>query len=75
MHDLFSEHISNELDNIKDYVIDVSEVGEFREKMDDLNERVQLLGLNFEADMKDFDCDWDDIGRMNDLRSRMEKDD
>lgn len=75
LHDLFSDHISNELDNMKDYIIDVSEVNEFRERMDELNEKVQFLGLNFEADMNSFDCDWDDIGRYNDLRGKMQKDD
>lgn len=75
LHELFSERISNELDNMKDYIIDISEVGEFREFIDDLNDKVQYVGLNFDANMKEFDCDWEDIGRMNDLRDKMQKDD
>lgn len=75
LHDLFNDHISTELDNMKDYIIDVSEVGEFRNQMNNLNDQIKFLGIDFEADMKDFNCDWEDIGRMNDLQYKMQKDD
>lgn len=75
LHDLFNDHISTELGNMKDYIIDVSEVGEFRNHMNNLNDQIKFLGIDFEADMKDFNCDWEDIGRMNDLQYKMQKDD
>lgn len=75
LDDLFSEYIDNEVENLKDWATDSSEVTEIRENLESLAEKINDLGLTYEVDMSELNIDWDEITRNNELRRLMEKDD
>lgn len=75
LDELFSEYISNEVENLKDWATDTFEVGELNEHLENLHERIIDVGLQYQLDTTELDCDWEDIARWNDLRRQMEKDD
>jgi energy-coupling factor transporter ATP-binding protein EcfA2 len=75
LDDLFSENIFNETDDLKDWITDESEAYDKKQEFEDLNERLNLLGLEYKADLSEFDIDWYEIARDNDFRRMMEKDD
>ncbi|MET3115640.1 DNA polymerase III delta prime subunit [Pedobacter sp. CG_S7] len=73
--DLFGEYINNELDQLKDWATDVSEVDEVRDKITDFQERLQDLGYYHEVDMNDFECDWYEITITNEIKRLNAKND
>lgn len=58
-----------------DYIVDAYEVGDFREQIEDLEWKINFLGINYKVDMKEFNYDWEKICRTNDFRNKMQKDD
>jgi energy-coupling factor transporter ATP-binding protein EcfA2 len=74
--ELFSEHISNEVDWLEDCATDPYEVSEKMDEVTKLEERLSLIGYEYEVNKGEFDNrDWDEITRDNDFRRLMEKDD
>ena len=74
LDDLFSEYISNEVENLKDWATDNNEVDEIRDNLKGMNEKITHLGLSYEIDMSELECEWDEITRWNELKRIMEKD-
>lgn len=75
LDELFSEHILNEVDLLKDFMLDEGEADEKISEVKDLQKKIFALGLNYKVDMSDFDEDWVDIAMENNFRRMMEKDD
>lgn len=76
LDDLFSEHISNEVDWLTESVTDIGEVYDKKAEVIDLQEKLVNLGLKYKVYMGEFDDhDWDEIARYNEFRRLMDKDD
>jgi len=75
LDDLFSEHISNEVDWLKDNITDFGEVVEKKDDIEYLLQRINGLGLRYEVEISDFDEDWFEFIMDNQFRRAMEKDD
>ncbi|WP_281298847.1 AAA family ATPase [Flavobacterium limnophilum] len=75
LDDLFSENVFDETEDLKDWITDEGEAYDKRREFEDFNERLNLLGLEYKADLSEFDIDWYEIARDNDFRRMMEKDD
>ncbi|NVM66615.1 GTPase SAR1 family protein [Mucilaginibacter sp. SG538B] len=74
--ELFSEHISNEVDWLEDYALDPYEISEKIDEVNKLEERLGIIGYEYEVSKSDFESrDWDEITRHNEFRRQMEKDD
>ncbi|MBF6643864.1 MULTISPECIES: hypothetical protein [Chryseobacterium] len=72
---LFSEYIFNEVENLKDWATETSEVEDLRSKIQNWNEKIRDLGLAYDVDTSELDCDWDEITRENLFNRMMEKND
>ena len=72
---LFSDYIFDELDWLREWITDESEVWEKQEEINKLSERINILGIEYEVDMSQFNEDWWEIARNNEFRRLMEKDD
>lgn len=75
LNDLFSDHISQEVEWLEEFLTDESEVGEKIDEIEKIVNRVNNFGLNYEADFDGFDRDWYDIAINNEIRRLMEKND
>lgn len=75
LDDLFSEYISNEVDNLKDWATDTSEVEDIRNELENWNEKIRDLGLAYDVNTSELECDWDEITRLNEFNRMMEKND
>lgn len=75
LDDLFSEHITNEVDWLKDNIMDWGEVAEKKEEIAYLLQEINRLGLKYEVDIRDFDEDWFEYIMDNQFRRAMEDDD
>jgi hypothetical protein len=61
---------------LEDYATDSYEVSEKMDEVTKLEERLSLIGYEYEVNKGEFDNrDWDEITRDNDFRRLMEKDD
>ena len=54
---------------------DEGEAIDKRRDFESLSDRILRLGLNYDADLTQFDVDWYEIASDNDFRRMMEKDD
>ena len=75
LDNLFSEHISLEVEWLEDYITDESEVYEKIEEVENFVERINKLGLSYDTNLDEFNLDWYDISINNEIRRLMEKDD
>lgn len=73
--ELFTEHISQEMEWLKDYMTDKSEVDEKLREIRKQIEEIQDTGLDYDPDLSEFDIDWYEIAWANEWRRIMEKDD
>ncbi|SHL33763.1 nSTAND3 domain-containing NTPase [Chryseobacterium polytrichastri] len=72
---IFSDYIFTEAENLKDWATDTTEVNEIIDKLNYLGEKINDLGLSYEINLSELDCDWDEIARINEFNRQMEKND
>ena len=72
---MFDSYISEEVENLKDWILDPGEASEKEQEIAKLNQRILNLGFDYHVDLSDFDIDWYDIASDNDFKRLMEKDD
>lgn len=75
LNDLFSEHIDDAIDWLRDWITDEGEAIDKRREFERLNDRILRLGLDYDTDLSEFDIDWYEIAIDNEIRRIMEKDD
>ncbi|AWG22859.1 hypothetical protein FFWV33_15655 [Flavobacterium faecale] len=75
LDDLFSEHIFNDIEDLMDWATDEGEVYDRRNAFENLSIQINDLGLEYKADLSEFDQDWFEVCRCNDIRRIMEKND
>lgn len=71
---IFDDYIANEVENLRDYLLDPGEAYEKEREIQKLNQRIIDLGLDYEVDMDEFSADWDEIAMENEFRRQMDKD-
>lgn len=72
---LFSEHISNEVQWLLDWMTYEDEAQEKLDEIEKLVERINDLGLEYEADTEEFGFDWYEVAMHNEMARLMAKDD
>lgn len=72
---LFEERIANDIDMLKDYILDESEADDKLADIETLVERIRQLGIDYEANLSDFNIDWYEIAMDNEFARQMAKDD
>lgn len=75
LDDLFSESIYNEIEDLQEWITDENEAYDKQYEFEKLNDKINHLGLEYKADLSEFDIDWFEIARGNDFKRMMEKDD
>jgi hypothetical protein len=73
--ELFMDLIYNEVEWLNDFISDESEVFEKEKEIQQLVEKLNEIGFDFEADLSEFDKDWWEVARFNEYKRIMEKDD
>lgn len=73
--DLFSEHIANEVQWLMDWMTYEDEAQEKLNEIEKLVERINDLGLEYEADTDEFGFDWYEVAMANEFARQMAKDD
>lgn len=75
LDDLFSEHISDEIQWLFDWMTHENEAQEKLGEIQKLVKRVNDLGIEYEADTEEFDFDWYEVAMGNEFARQMAKDD
>lgn len=73
--DLFSEHIANEVQWLMDWMTYEDEAQEKLNEIEKIVERINDLGLEYEADTDEFGFDWYEVAMANEFARQMAKDD
>lgn len=75
LDDLFSEYITNEVEMLLDWMTHEDEAQEKLNEIEKLVERINDLGLEYEADTDEFEFDWHEVAMANEFARQMAKDD
>lgn len=73
--DLFSEHITNEVQWLLDWMTYEDEAQEKLDEIEKLVERINDLGLKYEANTEEFGFDWYEVAMENEMARLMAKND
>ena len=73
LDDLFSEFIEEEIDWLKDVISHDGEQNEVLSKINNLQERLNYIGLDYEISLIEFDIDWAYIAVNNEEKRFMNK--
>lgn len=73
--ELFMDLIYNEVEWLNDFISDESEAFEKENEIQQLVNKLNEIGFDFDADLSEFKKDWDEAVRSNDYKRHMEKDD
>jgi hypothetical protein len=72
---IINDYIQDEIETLKDFLVDVSEVDEKLVEIEEIISRVEGLGFEFDPDLDGFRTnDWHEIMLSNQYRSAMEND-
>lgn len=74
LDDLFGEHIENEIESLKEWITEVSEIDDFRDNLERLGDKISDTGLIYTIDQTELECDWEYIADHNNYKRLMEKD-
>lgn len=75
LENLFSEHITNEVEMLLDWMTHEDEAYEKITEVEELGIRIKALGLDYEINMDEFNYEWQEIAWNNELARLMAKDD
>ena len=71
---LFEETIDSEIHDFKSRIKDTDEVFERKDELQDLEVRINELGIDYHVNFEKFDIDWSNISWVNEMRDRMDSD-
>ncbi|PIF59791.1 AAA family ATPase [Flavobacterium sp. 2] len=71
---LFSEQIDQDIEWLRDWMTIDDEAYYKKKEFEDLNKKIVNIGLEYDADLSEFDIDWYEIATDNEIRRLMEKD-
>jgi len=72
---LFSDEISEYIDDYRARIKEVDEVFEKKDEFEDFERRITDIGIEYNVDFSEFHTDWEQIAWENQMRDRMETDD